>query len=72
MNKTVGIVGIGIMGSAIARNLIERGWEVIGYDIDAARRAELAAANVEIAANVDDVARKATIIMTSLPSPAAV
>jgi L-threonate 2-dehydrogenase len=25
MNKTVGIVGFGIMGGAIARNLVERG-----------------------------------------------
>ena len=37
MDKTVGIVGLGIMGSAIARNLVERGWRVIGFDIDAAR-----------------------------------
>ena len=49
MDKTVGIVGLGIMGSAIARNLVERGWRVIGFDIDAAKRAELAAANVIIA-----------------------
>ena len=72
MNKKVGIVGLGIMGSAIARNLVERGWKVIGYDIDAARRAELALANVTIAADVGAVARGAPIIMTSLPSPAAV
>jgi L-threonate 2-dehydrogenase len=46
MDKTVGIVGLGIMGSAIARNLVNRGWRVIGFDTDAARRAELAQANV--------------------------
>ncbi len=39
MSKTVGIIGLGIMGSAISRNLVERGWRVIGFDIDAARRA---------------------------------
>jgi putative dehydrogenase len=72
MDKTVGIVGLGIMGGAIARNLIERGWRVIGFDIDAARRAELAQAGVTIASGVDQVARDAAIIMTSLPSPAAV
>ena len=42
MNRTVAIVGLGIMGGAIARNLVERGWRVIGFDIDAATRAELA------------------------------
>jgi len=72
MDRTVGIVGLGIMGGAIARNLVDRGWRVIGFDIDATRRAELALANVVIASDVGQVARDAPIIMTSLPSPAAV
>jgi L-threonate 2-dehydrogenase len=72
MDKTVGIIGLGIMGGAIARNLVDRGWRVIGFDTDAARRAELASANVTIADGVAQVARDAPIIMTSLPSPAAV
>src|SRR5882757_8843476 len=71
MNKTVGIVGLGIMGSAIARNLVERGWKVVGTDIDAARRAEMASAKVAIAGDVSQVAHEAEIIMTSLPSAAA-
>jgi putative dehydrogenase len=72
MDKTVGIIGLGIMGGAIARNLVERGWRVIGFDSDAARCRELAEAHVEIAGDVAQVARDAPIIMTSLPSPAAV
>jgi 3-hydroxyisobutyrate dehydrogenase-like beta-hydroxyacid dehydrogenase len=72
MDKTVGIVGLGIMGGAIARNLVERGWRVIGFDTDAARRAELAADKIVIADNVAQVVRDAPVIMTSLPSPAAV
>jgi L-threonate 2-dehydrogenase len=72
MSKTVGILGLGIMGSAISRNLVERGWQVIGFDIDAGRRAEAAQANVTIAADAGQVAREAAVIMTSLPSPAAV
>jgi L-threonate 2-dehydrogenase len=72
MDKTVGIIGLGIMGGAIARNLVERGWSVVGFDTDAARRAELAAANVTIAADCGQVARDAPVIMTSLPTPAAV
>ena len=70
MDKTVGIIGLGIMGGAIARNLVERGWRVIGFDTDATKRAELALANIEIAGNVEQVARDVPIIMTSLPSPA--
>jgi putative dehydrogenase len=72
MDRTVGIIGLGIMGGAIARNLVDRGWRVVGFDTDAARRAELALANVAIAGDASQVARDAPIIMTSLPTPAAV
>src|SRR5690348_18515400 len=72
MDKTVGIVGLGIMGGAIARNLIERTWRVIGFDIDPAKHAELATAGVEIAESVEQLTRGAPNIMTSLPTPAAV
>jgi L-threonate 2-dehydrogenase len=72
MDKTVGIIGLGIMGGAIARNLVERGWRVIGFDTDIAKRAELAAANIIIAKDADQVTRETEIIMTSLPTPAAV
>jgi L-threonate 2-dehydrogenase len=72
MDKTVGIVGLGIMGGAIARNLLDRGWRVTGYDIDAARRDDLAKAGIVIAGNIGHVVGSAPIIMTSLPTPAAV
>jgi putative dehydrogenase len=72
MDKIVGIVGLGIMGGAIARNLIDRGWHVVGFDIDPVRRAELAQADVVIASDVAQLTREAPVIMTSLPSPAAV
>ena len=44
----VGIVGLGIMGGAFAKNLVAAGWRVVGYDIDAARRRAMARAGVEI------------------------
>jgi putative dehydrogenase len=72
MDKTVGIIGLGIMGGAIARNLVERGWRVIGFDTDAAKRTELAAAKIIIANDVAQVTRDAPVIMTSLPTSAAV
>src|SRR6202790_3263074 len=60
------------MGGAIPHKLIDREWRVIGFDTDAARRSELALANVKIADDVTQVARDAPIIMTSLPNPSAV
>ena len=40
---TVGVIGLGIMGGAFAKNLARAGWRVVGYDISAARRREAAA-----------------------------
>ena len=72
MEKTVGIIGLGIMGGAIARNLVDRGWRVVGFDVDPAKRADLALANVVIADGVAQIAADAPILMTSLPTPLAV
>jgi len=69
--RIVGVVGLGIMGGAIAKNLAAAGWRVVGYDIDAARTAEAKAVGVETVANAAAVAAAAETIMTSLPTPAA-
>ena len=68
---TVGIIGLGIMGGAFAKNLAQAGWRVIGYDISAARRREAARAGVEIARNAAALAAEAPTILTSLPKPQA-
>lgn len=67
----IGIVGLGIMGGAIARNLRAAGRRVIGYDIDPMRQRELSAAGIEIADSVLELAAVATTILTSLPAPSA-
>jgi 3-hydroxyisobutyrate dehydrogenase-like beta-hydroxyacid dehydrogenase len=67
----VGVVGVGIMGSAIAGNLLRKGAEVVGYDIDERRLAELAAAGGTPVRSAAEVAARAEIVLTSLPSAAA-
>jgi putative dehydrogenase len=67
-DRTVGIIGLGIMGGAIARNLVERGWTVVGFDTEPARRSELALAGVTIEGSASAVAFRTPVIMTSLPS----
>jgi 3-hydroxyisobutyrate dehydrogenase-like beta-hydroxyacid dehydrogenase len=64
----VGIIGLGIMGGAIARNLVERGWQVVGFDTDPARRSELELAGVTIVDGASAVASRASMVMTSLPN----
>ncbi len=68
---TVGIIGLGIMGGAFAKNLAAAGWRVVGYDISAARRREAARAGVEIARNAAEVAAAVPTVLTSLPKPQA-
>jgi len=67
----VGVVGLGIMGGAFARNLVKSGWHVVGYDVDPARRRAMARAGVEIADDVAALAAAAPAIITSLPKPGA-
>jgi L-threonate 2-dehydrogenase len=69
--RTVGIIGLGIMGGAFARNLIAADWRVFGCDIDTGRRRALAKAGVEIAAGAREIAAAAPTIIVSLPDPAA-
>ena len=44
MALTVGMIGLGIMGSAMSENLLRAGCRVVGRDVDAARSAALSAA----------------------------
>jgi 3-hydroxyisobutyrate dehydrogenase-like beta-hydroxyacid dehydrogenase len=68
---TVGVIGLGIMGGAFARNLSQAGWRVVGFDPIAARQREARQAGVHIAKSAADVASKTPVIITSLPKPQA-
>jgi putative dehydrogenase len=68
---TVGVIGLGIMGGAFAKNLAAAGWRVIGYDVSLKRRREAERAGVEIARNAAEVATAAPTVLTSLPKPQA-
>jgi 3-hydroxyisobutyrate dehydrogenase-like beta-hydroxyacid dehydrogenase len=70
-SKTVGVIGLGIMGGAFASNLAAAGWDVTGFDISAARRREAQKAGVKIAASAAEVAEAAPVVLTSLPKPQA-
>src|SRR5882672_8150445 len=68
MARRVGIVGIGIMGTAMMRNLLRDGFEVVGYDVAEGAMARLAEAGGIAAASPRDVAEKVEILITSLPN----
>jgi 3-hydroxyisobutyrate dehydrogenase-like beta-hydroxyacid dehydrogenase len=66
----VGVIGLGNIGGAIARNLIADGHDVAVYDVDAARVAALVAAGGAAATGAAAVAQQAEVTFLSLPSPA--
>ena len=69
--KTIGVIGLGNMGGAFAKNLVAAGFHVVGFDIDPAARRAARKAGAELAADAVTVARVAPVIITSLPNPAA-
>lgn len=68
LKAKIGLVGVGIMGSAIAHSLLSSGFEVVGFDIDPARMRELAAAGGATADCPRDVANRSDVVITLLPS----
>ncbi|MCC6610378.1 MAG: NAD(P)-dependent oxidoreductase [Burkholderiales bacterium] len=71
MQSAVGMIGLGIMGSAMARNLLEAGFRVVGYDVLPEPRKALAGQGGAAAGSAAGVAKRVEIAITSLPSVAA-
>lgn len=60
--STVGLIGLGLMGQALATRLVPAGFRVLGYDLDAAKGAKLEAMGGE-AGSLADVAKCGTILL---------
>lgn len=66
--QTIGMIGLGIMGSAMSANLMRHGYVVVGSDVVAARRRAHTRAGGRIARTARDVGDAADIVICSLPS----
>jgi 2-hydroxy-3-oxopropionate reductase len=69
-DQQLGFIGVGVMGRPMARRLLQHGYSLVIYDKDQAALDELVALGARVADSVREVADSATIIFTSLPSPA--
>ncbi len=67
----IGVIGLGIMGTAFASNLLENGFAVTGTDVDPARRSALADLGGTPADSSAAVAAGADIVLTALPTVSA-
>ncbi|MEK8025858.1 NAD(P)-dependent oxidoreductase [Pseudaquabacterium rugosum] len=70
--QTVAVLGIGIMGSAIAGRLLERGHALRLYDPDPLKMAPLGSRGAHAAASPAEAARGAAFVITSLNAAAIV
>src|ERR1700722_16082738 len=62
----VGMIGLGLMGSALSARLIDARVPVIGFDIDAARCKALRAGGGEPAASASELIAKCRTIVVAL------
>lgn len=66
--KTIGFIGLGIMGKPMARNLLKAGYALVVYDLVPAAVQELVAAGAQAGTSPKDVAMRSEVIITMLPN----
>lgn len=60
----IGIIGLGQMGSGIAANLINAGYQIVGFDLNPDAVKKLVAAGGQAAENADEILTSCDIVMT--------
>ncbi len=68
----IGMIGLGLLGSAMATQFMKAGFSIVGFDIDAQRRGELETAGGRAAASSHEVAAACQRIVLSLPNSSTV
>ena len=69
--ERIGFLGLGIMGSAMAANLIRAGFQVSGFDPSAKARQQFKAAGGKPCRNPEELVESVQVVITSLPNSAA-
>ena len=72
MTRSVGFIGLGLMGEGFTQRLVEKGYAVTGYDLDAEKRARAVSIGVTEAATPREVAAAAEIVLMCVTSTDAV
>ncbi len=71
MNTPIGCIGLGLLGSAIARRLLEQGHQVVGYDLVTDKIKALEAQGLTGAGSPAQVAAQCELILTCVLDTAA-
>jgi len=68
--KLIGFIGVGVMGGPMARRLLEAGHSLVVFDRSDAATSALAEKGATVAKSIREVVDSASVVFTSLPSPA--
>ncbi len=68
VTKPLGLIGIGLLGTALAGRLLGAGFRVVGTDVDPVRTDALRGLGGEVAEDAGDVVRSCDRILLSLPT----
>ena len=68
-DQCIGFIGLGNMGGPMCRRLVEAGFDVVAFDIDAVALAAAAAVGASPAESAAECAGRADVLLTSLPRP---
>lgn len=66
--RRIGIIGVGLLGSAVASRLLQHGFEVTGFDTCPEQLKALATQGLRAAASIAEAAAGADVVLTILPS----
>jgi 3-hydroxyisobutyrate dehydrogenase-like beta-hydroxyacid dehydrogenase len=66
--RRIGIVGVGLLGSAVATRLLQHGFEVVGYDICTTQVEALRPQGLQAAASVAEAGAATDAVFTLLPT----
>lgn len=66
MSAEIGLIGAGLMGSVMARRMMEAGFGVAGYDVRADAREALGRLGGRVAGSIRDVARQCHVAVISV------
>jgi 3-hydroxyisobutyrate dehydrogenase-like beta-hydroxyacid dehydrogenase len=72
MMSTVGLCGVGVMGRAAAKKIIESGAQGLAFDVSQASREKASALGVRIVDNPAEVMAGARVVLLFLPGPSEV
>ena len=70
MQKQVGLIGIGLLGTALARRLLAGGFDLVGFDLDPERMKAFEALGGASATSVTEIAQSCGRIVFCLPTSA--